>query len=282
MTSVTTGHRTSIDLRSSVPSLGSEHGSQAPEVTVVVPARNEARNVGWVLAQLPPCVGEVILVDGRSSDDTVAVARKARPDVVVVEQTGVGKGAALRAGFAAARGELIVMLDADCSMHPLEVERFVQTLRGGYDFVKGSRYLPGGGSEDITRLRSAGNRVLTAGVNALFLVPFTDLCYGYIGFRRACLQQLALTGDGFEIETELVVKAVKAGLRIAEVPSMEANRRFGESNLRTFRDGGRVLRTMLRERLTPRARPVVDRLELAVETSAPTGRASLIDDAWTG
>jgi glycosyltransferase involved in cell wall biosynthesis len=227
-------------------------------VSVVIPALNEQENIGWVLERLPPTIDEVILVDGYSTDRTVEVARAVRPDIVVVRQASRGKGAALRAGFRAATSDFIVMIDADGSMDPGEIHRYVTPLLNGYDVVKGSRFLDGGGSTDLTPLRRFGSRAFVRMTNALFFVRFTDLCYGFCSFRRDCLKGLALTAHGFEIETEIAVHAAKAQLRIAEVPSMELERRSGVSKLHAFRDGKRVLRTLIRERLSSRNRPVVD------------------------
>ena len=99
----------------------------------------------------------------------------------------------------------------------------------------------------MTWLRNVGNRALTELANTVLRSNYSDLCYGYIAFRRECLGILQLESDGFEIETELIVRAARAGLRIAEVPSLELNRISGESNLQTFRDGWRVLRTLAKE-----------------------------------
>ena len=225
-------------------------GPELGKVSLVVPAMNEERNVAWVLERVPAVVDEVILVDGNSTDDTVSVARAAYPGIVVVQQEGKGKGAALRTGFANARGEYIVMIDADGSMDPGEIVRYVDRLREGCDLVKGSRYVEGGGSSDITLLRSMGNRGLMALVNILYGARFTDLCYGFCGFRRRGLDQLRLDADGFEIETQIAVRALRTEIEIGEVPTFELPRRHGESNLNTFRDGQRVLRTLLRERFT--------------------------------
>ena len=245
-----------------VPPVGATPSSPAPPASVplIIPALNEAENLPWVLERIPACVDEVILVDGRSTDDTVAVAQRCRPGIRVIQQRGRGKGLALRTGFDAATGDYIVMMDADGSMHPAEIDDFVTALADGYQFVKGSRYLPEAGSTDITRLRDWGNRCLLTAVNTMFAVPFSDLCYGFVAFRRDVLPLLGLTAHGFEIETELILHAVKARLRIAEVPSMELERRNGVSNLSTFRDGGRVLRTLTRERLRRRPPLVVDPL----------------------
>jgi glycosyltransferase involved in cell wall biosynthesis len=216
-------------------------------ISVVIPTLNEAMNLPWVLRRMPTYVDEVVIVDGRSLDSTVDVARALRLDVVVVSEPQAGKGFAVRAGLAAASGDIIVMLDADGSMDPQEIGWFISPLQHEFDFVKGSRYVTGGGSEDITLLRSAGNRALTRLANLVLHSNYSDLCYGYIAMRRECLQILELESEGFEIETELIVRASRAGLRIAEVPSNELTRISGNSNLNTFRDGWRVLRTLARE-----------------------------------
>ena len=217
-------------------------------VSAVVPTLNEGKNIAWVLERIPDSVDEVLIVDGRSTDDTVEVALSARPDARIVLEPAPGKGRALQTGFAAARGDYVVMLDADGSMEPGEIRRYVAMLDEGYDVVKGSRFLPGGGTTDISRLRAFGNFFLLGVANTLYGCRFSELCYGYMGFRRGAIEQLRLTAHGFEIETQIVAHAVRAGLRIAEVPSFEAERRFGESNLRTFRDGARVLNELVAAR----------------------------------
>ena len=228
---------------------------RAPTVSVVIPARNEAANLPHVLALLPEEVDEIVLVDGHSIDDTIAVARIVCPRIRVVVQDGVGKGNALACGFKAARGDIIVMLDADGSSDPAEIPRFVAELLAGHDFAKGSRYAPGGGSSDITRARAAGNSALRMLVNALFGTRYTDLCYGYNAFWRHCLAHMDVTCDGFEVETLMNVRVAVAGLRVIEVPSVEHERRSGESNLRAVPDGLRVLRTILGEWLRMVRRP---------------------------
>ncbi|GLW53819.1 glycosyltransferase family 2 protein [Kitasatospora phosalacinea] len=217
-------------------------------VSLVVPARDEARNIPWVFEQIPSCVDEVILVDGSSRDATVTMARACRPTVRDVDQGAPGKGNALRAGFAAATGEYIVMIDADGSMWPGEIPHFLHFLDHGYDFVKGSRRMAGGGSLDLTPLRALGNKALLLVVNRLYGGLLTDLCYGYCAFRRDFLAELDLRATGFEIEAEMIAHALRSGLRIAEVPSLELPRRSGRSHLHAVSDGRRVLRTLLAER----------------------------------
>jgi hypothetical protein len=230
-----------------------------PRISVVIPTRNEAKNLPHVLSRLPEDLHEVILVDGNSVDDTVAVARSLRPDIVVVLQGRVGKGNAMACGFAAATGDVVVMLDADGSADPQEIPLFVAALLDGADFAKGTRFASGGGSSDITRLRAWGNAWLNRLANLLFGTEYTDLCYGYNAFWRRSLGALGLDprvgqgggklwGDGFEIETIINARAAKAGLAITEVPSYEHPRLHGETNLNTWRDGLRVLRALVVER----------------------------------
>lgn len=218
-----------------------------PKVSVVIPALNEAENLPHVLPRIPSWVHEVVLVDGHSTDNTVDVAHKLWPGVRVVMQEGRGKGSALRTGFAAATGDIIVMLDADGSTDPSEIPAFIGALLAGADFVKGSRFLQGGGTADMTILRRLGNLGFTMSVRMLFGGSFSDLCYGYNAFWRKIVDRLELDAEGFEVETMMNVRALYHGLRVAEIPSFEADRVYGESNLRTFPDGWRVLKTIFRE-----------------------------------
>jgi glycosyltransferase involved in cell wall biosynthesis len=231
-----------------------------PRISIVVPAMNEALNLATVLPQLPK-VHEVILVDGGSVDGTVQAARRALPDIITVLQTRKGKGNALAAGFARVTGDIVVMFDADGSADPAEIVRFVEALKAGADFAKGSRYTAGGGSADITRIRSYGNRFLNGIFNIGFRTKYSDLCYGYNAFWADLLPLLDLPdhttgtpangkmlwGDGFEIETVINCRFAAAGVAITEVPSVEKLRIFGESNLRAIQDGIRVLKTLVTE-----------------------------------
>ncbi|MFC6085072.1 glycosyltransferase family 2 protein [Sphaerisporangium aureirubrum] len=223
------------------------HLAISPTVSVVVPAMNEAENLPHVFATLPHWIDEIVLVDGNSTDDTVAVARRLRPNLRVVMQRGKGKGDALSTGFAACTGDIIVMIDADGSTDGREIVHFVSALVAGADFVKGSRYASGGGSDDLTFSRRLGNSVLRTLVNWIYGTKYTDLCYGYNAFWARHLDTLDLDCAGFEVETLMNIRAAKAGLKVHEVPSHERCRIHGESNLRAVRDGWRVLKTIMRE-----------------------------------
>jgi hypothetical protein len=271
-------------------------------VSVIVPTRNEARNLEVVLpavAAVRPAVHEVLVVDGNSVDGTVETAVRVLPDVRVVMQTRKGKGNAMACGFAAATGDVLVMFDADGSADPQEIPAFVQALVDGADFAKGSRFVRGGGSDDITALRKTGNYGLNGVANRLFGTRYTDLCYGYNAFWADILPLLDLPGvdeppnpdgtmlwgDGFEIETVLNCRVAVAGLSISEVPSMERERMFGQTNLRTFADGTRVLRTLAAERRRasrmPAARTPAVAASEDLERRAPAGPPAVRVDAPT-
>lgn len=249
--------------------LGRRHAmlTGRPRVSVVVPTYNEAANLPHVFADLPDDLYEVIVVDGRSTDGTVEVAREMRGDVLIVRQTRKGKGNALACGFAAATGDIIIMLDADGSADPTEIPTYVRALMEGADFAKGTRFANGGGSSDITRFRRAGNKVLNGIVNLLYGTRYTDLCYGYNAFWATCLTTLEVIpgerademrwGDGFEIETIINMRIARAGLTTAEVGSFEHDRIHGVSNLNAVSDGVRVLRAIAKERRIVREHGVV-------------------------
>jgi glycosyltransferase involved in cell wall biosynthesis len=256
-----------------------------PRISIVIPALNEALNLSAVLPELPD-VHEVILVDGGSVDGTIRAARRAMPGIITVLQGRTGKGNALAAGFARVTGDIVVMFDADGSADAAEITRFVEALKAGADFAKGTRYAGDGGSVDITPVRHVGNRFLNLLFNAAFRTRYTDLCYGYNAFWADLLPLLDLPdhavpapanqpmmwGDGFEIETVINCRFAASGVAITEVPSMEKLRMFGESNLDAVSDGLRVLRTLFTEWQRARGtRKLERRLDRTLEPAATAG-----------
>jgi hypothetical protein len=217
-------------------------------VSLIIPTLNEAENLPLVFAYIPfEWVDEVVLVDGRSTDGTVEVARSLLPDIKVVLEQTPGKGAAMQAGYRAAGGDILIVMDADGSNDPREIPRFIHALQQGADFVKGSRFAPQGGTTDMERLRQFGNWGFVKLANVLFATNFTDLLYGYHAFWRYCLDSIELNDvNGFEIDAYLYLRAVRAKLRIVEVPSFEGYRFHGDGKLKTFPDGWRVLKTIMR------------------------------------
>jgi len=230
----------------------SSHGeeSRTPTVSVMIPTLNEAGNLPYVLNTVPQWVDEIVLVDGRSQDDTLRVAKVLHPEIRIVKELRPGKGAAMRAGFEAAKGDFIIALDADGSMDGVEIGAFRDALAAGADYVKGTRFGPGGGSADITTFRRFGDWGICMLIRVLFGARYTDATYGYIAVRKDCVDKIGINSDGFEVETLIGIRAHRAGLRTAEVPCFEANRIHGESNLNALRDGLRIFRTIVKERLT--------------------------------
>jgi glycosyltransferase involved in cell wall biosynthesis len=222
-------------------------GTELTRISVVIPALNEAQNLPFVLPNIPSWIDEIVLVDGGSTDDTVAVAKRLVPDIVIVPQDRKGKGNALRCGFEACQGDIIVTLDADGSADPAEIPAFVGALLAGADFVKGSRFLQGAATDDMEWYRKLGNWGLVRLVRWSFGGRFTDLCYGYNAFWRDILPYIDLKDfDGFEIETAMNVQALRSQLKVHEIASKEYRRIHGVSNLRTIPDGWRVLKTIVR------------------------------------
>lgn len=249
-----------------------------PRVSVVVPAKGEADNIREILPYLSGYF-EVIVVLSGDDQESARAAREALPSARVVYQTRKGKGNALVCGFEQANGDVIVTFDIDGSADPHEIPRFVEALTRGADLAKGSRFVPGGGSQDITQFRSIGNYGLNVLASAMTGTRFSDLCYGFNAFWADQLPVLCLpdtaaetpqTGDGFEIETMIIGRFAFARGIIIEVPSYEYDRYYGESNLNAIRDGFRVLWTILRDRVHGRRyRELAKRLRSA---GAPVGK----------
>ncbi len=219
-----------------------------PRVSVVIPTLNEERNLVHVLPGIPAWVDEVLIVDGRSTDATIDEARRLLPDVRILREPEPGKGRALFTGMRAATGDIIVALDADGSMAAEDIPRYVYALMAGADYVKGSRFVHGAHTDDITPFRRLGNRGLTEIVRRMYGGRYSDLCYGYFALWRDVIPYLEGRAPGFEVETHINVRALAAGLQVVEVPSFEAERIHGSSNLNTVRDGTRVLRKIFSER----------------------------------
>ena len=231
-----------------------------PRVTVVVPAKDEAANIRAVLPYLGRFY-EVIVVVSEDDEESARAAKTALPSAKIVHQTRKGKGNALVCGFRYVTGDIIVTFDVDGSADPHEIPRFVEALTNGADLAKGSRFCPGGGSQDITRFRAVGNFGLNVLATGLTGTRFTDLCYGFNAFWADQLPVLDLpsadadapqVGDGFEIESMIIGRFALSKAIVVEVPSYEHDRYHGETNLNAIRDGFRVLWTLLRDRVHAR------------------------------
>jgi glycosyltransferase involved in cell wall biosynthesis len=221
--------------------------NQEKKVSVIIPTLNEVQNIKHVFPYIPNFVDEIIVIDGNSTDGTREEIMKFRKDTIIIIYNTLGKGIALRKGFEKATGDLIIMMDADGSNDPDEIPSLLEPILNGYDASKASRLLPGGGSDDFTLFRRLGNKIFITMVNMMYGANFTDLCYGYRAFKKEALEKMCCKSDGFEIETEQSIRMMKAGLRIKEVPSFEYKRKYGDSRLNSFKDGWRILNTIIRE-----------------------------------
>jgi len=220
------------------------------DITVIIPTLNEEKSIAGVIKELNQMgYQNILIVDGNSRDRTIEIAKENGTNVIL--QDGKGKGAALRQAFNHddLDGDVVIIMDADGSMNPEEIPLFIEALDSGADLVKGSRFLSYGYSEDMSLIRRFGNRVFLLLVNYFWSADYTDLCYGFAAFRKDAIEKLCphLKSTGFEIETEVFIKARKLGLKVVEVPSIEFRRRHGESNLSAFRDGFRILTTIFKE-----------------------------------
>ena len=218
-----------------------------PKVTVLICALNEAECLPQVLPKIPAWVDEILLVDGHSTDSTLELALKLRPEVKTLRQPGYGKGDALKYGVQQASGEIIVTLDADGQTNPEDIHMFIKPLLEGYDFAKGSRMIKGRPSS-MCRLRYFGNKVLTNSANLLHGTRYTDICSGYNAFRKSVFLSLRLTHDSFEMEQEMLVKAKKMGLKVIEVPHQDAGRLCNASKVSVFKQGFIDLIVIIQER----------------------------------
>jgi len=222
------------------------------DVGVIIPTLNEEKNIKDVLLDLKNLgYSKILVIDGMSKDETAMIA--ARNGAMVILQNGKGKGNAIRQslnnGYLGA--DAVVMMDADGSMDPKEIPFLVKALNSGADIVKGSRFLKGGYSYDMSTLRQIGNRLMVVVVNLLWSAEYTDLCYGFAAFSRRAVEKMApsLKSENFEIETEIFLKALDLGLVVKEVPSTEFKRKNGKSNLNSFGDGFKILKTIAEEYL---------------------------------
>ena len=220
---------------------------ESAKLSVIIPTRNEIVSIGQVIEEVKKCADNILVIDGNSDDGTSEAARKL--GVTVIMQNGNGKGAALREAFDYIDGDIIVMIDGDGSMRPSEIPLLIDAITSGADLAKGSRFLPGGGSEDITLVRKFGNLFFLRLVNLFWSTKYTDLCYGLEAFRKSALKELCpcLKSKNFDIETEILIKAKKLGLKVVEVPSVELQRCHGKSHLNTLRDGFQILLRIVSE-----------------------------------
>ncbi len=219
-------------------------------MSIIIPTLDEAQNVGGVLSdivRLNNYFDELRVVDGGSEDDTVEICQKYNP--LIFTQLGTGKGNAIKMGVQKSKNEFVLIIDGDGSHNPKEIPLLFQALSEGADVVKGSRFLHEGNTYDMSHIRRIGNQFFLLLANLLFKANYTDICYGYMAFKKEVFDKLEISETGFAIDAEIFIKAKKRGIQIVEVPSIELPRKSGKSNLRIIPDGLRILYVIIREAL---------------------------------
>ena len=236
------------------PTLVEQPRLDTTRVCLLIPTLNEAENLHDLLTDLTsiiPATAQITVIDGGSTDATAKIASAMGARVII--QEGFGKGDALRQAFKCdcenCNKSVVVLMDADGSNRPEEVSQLLAALGNGADIAKGSRFLQGGGSTDLSLIRRIGNKFFISIVNLAWQGRYTDLCYGFMALHKETLQKLRplLESKRFQIETEMCIKARKLGLNVVEVPSIELRRRGGISKLRGVRDSTQIFRTIVRE-----------------------------------
>ncbi len=214
------------------------------KASIVIPTLNEEKNLEILLSNIGKKNYEVLVVDGCSTDNTIKIAKKFRVKLLFDEN---GKGAALRKGMSAAKNDIIVAMDADLSHRISELKLLIEAIKSGHDICMGSRFIIGGGTDDMPFHRKIGNKFFIFLVNKIWKTNYSDLCYGYRSFKKDVVKNLNLESDGFGIEAEISIKAAKKKLDVIEIPSYEKKRKYGDGKLSSIKDGLSIFKRILKE-----------------------------------
>src|SRR6185369_1762849 len=219
-------------------------------ITIVIPTLNEEETIAYIIERCKPYGDEILVVDGHSADRTAAIARSL--NVKVISDNGKGKGAAIRQAITVATGDIVVFVDADGSHDPQDIPRLIEPIVSGEaDHVTGSRILGGsselfGGFDEFMRL--AGSSFITECINWRFKTKLSDSQNGFRAIKREVALKLGLKENITTIEQEMVIRTLKCGYRMAEVPSHEQKRFVGPSKIKLgkvwFRYGYSLLKNL--------------------------------------
>jgi glycosyltransferase involved in cell wall biosynthesis len=220
-------------------------------LSVVIPAFNEESTIGDVISKVQTAAGsssvpyEIVVVDDGSFDKTGVVA-KSHNVRVISNRRNRGKGVALRRGLESALGDIIVTIDADGSHDPKDIGKLIRPILDGADVVLGCRFFDGRGRETTTRLNVFGNSIINFAIWLLTGKRIKDSQTGFRAFRKKILQEVAVSAEGFQVETELTVKMLMNGNDVREVPIAITRRIVGNSRVNPLRDGLKILMAMLK------------------------------------
>jgi glycosyltransferase involved in cell wall biosynthesis len=220
----------------------------APKYSIIIPTLNEGKTIYGVIKGIPSAISaqsEILVVDGRSTDETVKEAKRAGASVLM--ETRKGKGVAVRKGIEEAKGEFCVLIDGDGSMKPKEIE-ILAFACAGYDLVVGSRFL--GRPDDVSPMHFLGNYLHNKAASLLFMRRITDINSGFKIMRSSAAKKLHLKSDGFDIEAEMVLKSLRMGMKFREVSVFTVKRQHGVAKL-SYRDGFRILWKIIQMRIMP-------------------------------
>jgi glycosyltransferase involved in cell wall biosynthesis len=225
-----------------------------PVLSVVMPAFNELNTIEEIVRRVlaVPLRIELIVVDDCSTDgtrNTLVELQRELGFTLLLQPRNLGKGAALRRGFEAVRGDMVIVQDADLEYSPEEFPQLIELIcQGRADVVYGSRFL--GRHRVFLFTHYAGNRILTLLTNVLYNTMLTDMETCYKVMRTDVLRSMTLRSDGFGIEPELTAKIFKRGYRVYEVPITYDGRGYDEGKKISWRDGVVALWVLLRYRFT--------------------------------
>lgn len=225
------------------------------KVSLIIPTKDESGVIGSVLKEVPRnIIDEIIVIDGHSTDTTGEEAKaQLRPgEDKFILQKKKGFGSALLQAFKIAKGDVVVIMNADGSHNPKDIPALLKKIGQGYEYVMASRYMKEGRSDDDTIVRFIGNRTLTFLTNLFYGVNVTDSLFFYTAITRKGLNKLHFSSPGFEFCIEMLIKANKDGLKFAEVPVIERRRFSGKSKVNALSAGWKILMVILREKLVNR------------------------------
>lgn len=220
-----------------------------PAVSIIIPTKNEAEGIAKVLKQVKSFGQEILVIDGHSKDNTRKITKQLGVKVLLDQRKGIGF--AKRLGIAKAKGEIIVLIDADGSHRPQDIPKLIKPIINQQaDLVVASRIKGGSDEFDINFpgiVRQGGGDFIASIINYRFKTKLTDTLNGFRAIRRSTALELDLQANDFDIEHEMIIKCLKRGFKVSEVGSHEYARGWGKAKLPTFSKGWIFIWRLIKE-----------------------------------